>query len=141
MAGGINKVILVGNLGQDPEIKNFDNGGKLAQFSVATSESYKDPKSGEKVTQTEWHRVVIKRPALAGIAEQYLRKGMQVYIEGKIKTRSYQTKENETRYVTEVVVEDFQMLTPRSQGETSPESHDVSQAPVPPVSVEDDLPF
>lgn len=129
MAGSVNKVILVGNLGQDPEIKTFDNGGRIAQFSIATSETYKD-QSGEKKTVTEWHRAVIRIPSLVDVAEKYLRKGMSLYAEGKLRTRQYQ-KDNVTHYVTEVVVEEFQMLTPKAQSSASVNSGE-------PVAVADD---
>jgi single-strand DNA-binding protein len=140
MAGSVNKVILVGNLGKDPEIKNFENGGSIAKFPLATSDSYKDQKTGEKVVQTEWHNLVIKRPALVPIAEQFLKKGMSVYVEGKLHTRTYQTKENETRYFTEVVVEEFQMLTPKSQ-DSAGATTEKEQEPVMHSAPEDDLPF
>jgi single-strand DNA-binding protein len=144
MAGSVNKVILVGNLGQDPEIRNFDNGGKIAQFSLATSEYYKDQKTGEKITKTEWHRVVIQRPGLVDTAAQFLRKGMSIFLEGRIRTRSYQTKENETRYITEIVADEFQMLTPK-QGDSAEHAHDTLHAglaSVPAVEMSgDDLPF
>ena len=139
MAGSVNKVILVGNLGKDPEIKNFENGGSIAKFPLATSESYKDQKTGEKVTQTEWHNLVIKRPALVPIAEQFLKKGMSVYVEGKLHTRSYQTKENETRYITEIVVEDFQMLTPKNQDSSAGNTEKELEPTAPEMA--DDLPF
>ena len=103
----INKVILVGNVGQDPAITNLDNGVKLANFSIATSESYKN-KEGEKVTQTEWHKVVVWR-GLAEVVEKYVKKGMQVYIEGKMKTRSWE-KDGITHYITEIYADNLQML-------------------------------
>lgn len=113
MAGSVNKVILVGNLGRDPEAKTFDNGGKIVNLSLATSESFKT-QSGEKETRTEWHRLVVRRPSLGDIALKYLRKGSSVYVEGKLHTRSW-TKDGVTQYSTEVVVEDFRMLSSKPE--------------------------
>jgi len=109
MAGGINKVILVGNLGKDPEIRNLENGATLARFPLATSENYTDKNTNERKTVTEWHNVVLWR-GLAKVAEQYLAKGKQVYIEGKIKTRQWQDQEGNTRYTTEIVGDQIQLL-------------------------------
>ncbi|MFN8698579.1 MAG: single-stranded DNA-binding protein [Flavobacteriales bacterium] len=114
MAGSVNKVILIGNLGRDPESKTFDNGGMIVNLNLATSETYKN-QAGEKETKTEWHRLVIKRPQLCEIAMKYLKKGMSIYAEGKLVTRQW-TKDNVTQYTTEVVVEEFTMLTPRQNG-------------------------
>lgn len=113
---GVNKVILVGNLGKDPEVRTIDNGAKAASFSLATSESYKD-KQGNKVDQTEWHNIVAWK-GLAEVAEKYLRKGMTVYVEGKIKTRSWE-KDGQKRYTTEILADSIQMLgkKPESSGE------------------------
>ncbi len=108
---GVNKVILVGNLGKDPEIVNFDN-AKKAVFPLATTESYKN-KEGHKVEQTEWHNIVCWR-GLADIAERFLQKGTQVYIEGKLRTRSWEDKEGHKRYTTEVVAENFMILGHRN---------------------------
>lgn len=110
MAGGVNKVILLGNLGKDPEIRNLDNNVKKASFPVATSEVIKDRNTGEKRTETEWHNVVMWR-SLADVAEKYLRKGNQIYLEGKIKSRSYTDRDGNTRYITEIVAENFVMLS------------------------------
>lgn len=112
---GINKVILLGNLGKDPEMRHTPNGVPVCSFPVATSETYTDRQSGEKRTQTEWHNVVLWR-RLAEIAEQYLRKGSQVYIEGKIRTRSWDDENGNKRYTTEVVGDQMQLLG-RPQGE------------------------
>ncbi|MEM7162691.1 MAG: single-stranded DNA-binding protein [Bacteroidota bacterium] len=109
MAGGINKVILVGNLGKDPEIRHLENGATLARFPLATSETYTDRNTNEKRTLTEWHNVVLWR-GLAQIAEKYLMKGKQVYIEGKIKTRQWTDQEGNTRYTTEIVGDQMQLL-------------------------------
>ncbi len=106
MAGSVNKVILVGNLGKDPEVRSFPNGGRVANFSIATSESWKDKASGERKERTEWHRVSILNDALVGIAEKYLKKGSKVYIEGQLETRKYE-KEGREVYTTEVVLRPF----------------------------------
>lgn len=113
MSGTINKVILIGNIGKDPELKSFENGGKILSFSLATQESWKDPKTNEKVTQTDWHNVVIRRTSLAELGDQYLKKGMKVYVEGKIRNRSYQVN-GETKYITEIFADEFTMLSPKS---------------------------
>lgn len=105
---GVNKVILIGNLGKDPEVRHLENGRAVANFSLATSESYKN-REGEKVTQTEWHNVVLWTP-LAELAEKYLKKGNQVYIEGKVTTRSYEDKEGVQKYITEIVGREMTFL-------------------------------
>jgi single-strand DNA-binding protein len=105
---GVNRVILIGNLGKDPEIRNLEGGVKKASFSLATTESYKG-KNGEKIDQTEWHNIVLWR-GLAEVAESYLKKGHSVYIEGKIKTRDYTDKDGNKRYITEIVADNMQML-------------------------------
>ena len=109
MAGSINKVILIGNLGKDPEVRHLENGATVANFSIATSETYKDRKSGEKVSQTEWHNIVLWR-GLAEVAERFLKKGDKIYIEGKLKTRSWQDQEGNNRYTTEVIADNMTML-------------------------------
>jgi len=106
MAGSVNKVILVGNLGRDPEVRHSQAGAKIVNFSLATSESWKDKNTGERREKTEWHRVVIFSEGLAGIAENYLRKGSKVYIEGSLQTREYE-KDGIKRYSTEVVLQGF----------------------------------
>lgn len=106
MAGSVNKVILVGNLGRDPEVRHSQAGAKIVNFSLATSESWKDRSTGERRERTEWHRVVIFNEHLAGIAEQYLRKGSKVYIEGSLQTREYE-KDGIKRYSTEVTLQPF----------------------------------
>lgn len=105
MAGSVNKVILVGNLGADPEVKSFQNGGKVCNLRVATSESWKDRMSGERKERTEWHSVAIFSEGLAGVAERYLRKGSKVYLEGQIRTRKWQDNNGNDRYTTEVVLQ------------------------------------
>jgi len=107
MAGGVNKVILVGNLGKDPEIKSFANGGKIANFTIATSESWKDKMSGERKERTEWHNIKIDNENLIRVVEQYLRKGSKVYVEGQLQTRKWQDRDGNDRYTTEVVVGRF----------------------------------
>lgn len=107
MAGSVNKVILVGNLGRDPEVRSAQNGDKIVQLSVATSENWKDRQSGERREKTEWHRVVIFNPNLADIAERFLRKGSKVYVEGQLQTRKWQDQSGQERYTTEVVLSRF----------------------------------
>ena len=107
MAGRVNKVILVGNLGADPEVKSFQNGGKVCNIRIATSESWKDRMSGEKKERTEWHNVAIFSEGLAGVAERYLRKGSKVYVEGQLRTRKWQDRDGNDRYTTEVYVGRF----------------------------------
>lgn len=107
MAGSVNKVILVGNLGRDPEVRTFQNGGKVCNLRIATSESWKDRNSGERKERTEWHSVAIFSEPLARIAEQYLRKGSKVYIEGQLETRKWQDQSGQDRYTTEVVLRPF----------------------------------
>ncbi|MDG1237924.1 MAG: single-stranded DNA-binding protein [Flavobacteriales bacterium] len=116
MSGSVNKVILVGNLGKDPEIRHLENGAAVANFSIATSENYKDRKTGEKVSQTEWHNIVAWR-GLAEIAEKYLKKGHKVYIEGKLKTRTWQDQDGNNRYSTEVITDNLTMLGNANQNE------------------------
>ena len=111
---GVNKVILIGRLGKDPEVRNLDNGAVVANFSIATSESYKDRTTGEKKEITEWHNIVVWR-GLAEIAQKYLRKGDMVFIEGKLRTRSWE-KDGVTRYTTEVVADNLTMLSPKTSG-------------------------
>ncbi len=120
MAGSINKVILVGNLGADPEVRTFQNGGKVCNLRIATSETWKDKNTGEKREKTEWHTVAIFQEGLVRVAEQYLRKGSKVYIEGALQTRKWQDQSGNDRYSTEVVLQGFGgtlvMLDGRSGG-------------------------
>ena len=134
----VNKAILLGNLGKDPEIRRLDEGRAVANFSIATSESYKN-KAGEKVTNTEWHNIVLWSP-LAEIAENYLKKGSQVYIEGKISNRSYEDKEGVKKYISEVVGRDITLLgrAPESQQQNDSSSTENDN---PEAVQEDDLPF
>ncbi|WP_255702577.1 single-stranded DNA-binding protein [Fulvivirga ulvae] len=146
---GVNKVIIVGRLGKDPEVRHLESGASVANFPVATSEVYKDRNTGERREQTEWHNVVLWR-GLAEIAEKYLNKGDMVYIEGKLRTRSWE-KDGVTRYTTEIVGDNMTMLTPKGMSEgggTSP-APTRSQEPAPSqagadIAIDDesdDLPF
>ncbi|MBU6475532.1 MAG: single-stranded DNA-binding protein [Alphaproteobacteria bacterium] len=107
MAGSVNKVILVGNLGQDPEVRAFQNGGRIANLSVATSETWKDKATGERKEKTQWHRVVVKSEPLVGVCERFLKKGSKVYLEGQLETRKYTDKDGVEKYTTEVVLPPF----------------------------------
>lgn len=107
MAGSVNKVIIIGNLGKDPEVRSFSNGGKVCNLSVATSESWKDRASGEQRERTEWNKIAIFSEPLVEFAEKYLRKGSKVYLEGKLQTRKYTDQGGQDRYVTEVVLQGF----------------------------------
>ncbi|TVQ54407.1 MAG: single-stranded DNA-binding protein [Rhodobacteraceae bacterium] len=120
MAGSVNKVILIGNLGRDPEVRAFQNGGKVCNLRIATSETWKDRNSGERKERTEWHSVAIFNEALAGVAERYLRKGSKVYIEGQLETRKWTDQSGQERYSTEVVLRPYRgeltMLDGRGEG-------------------------
>ncbi|TJZ93006.1 single-stranded DNA-binding protein [Paracoccus gahaiensis] len=120
MAGSVNKVIIVGNLGQDPEVRSFQNGGKVVNLRIATSETWKDKNSGERQERTQWHTVAIFSEPLGRIAEQYLRKGSKVYIEGQLETRKWQDQSGADRYSTEVVLRPYRgeltLLDGRSGG-------------------------
>ena len=107
MAGSVNKVILIGNLGRDPEVRTFQNGGKVCNLRIATSENWKDRNTGERREKTEWHSVAIFQEGLVRIAEQYLKKGSKVYIEGQLQTRKWQDQSGQDRYSTEVVLQGF----------------------------------
>ncbi len=131
---GVNKVILVGNLGKDPEVKYLDNGVAVANFSLATTENYKN-REGERVSQTEWHNIVLWR-GLAEVAEKYLKKGANIYIEGKIKTRKWEDKEGVTRYSTEILGDNMTMLGGRPSLEDKTDTSDELQE-----NTKDDLPF
>lgn len=150
MARGVNKVILVGNLGNDPEVKYMPSGGAVTNVSIATTDSWKDKGSGEKQERTEWHRVVFFN-RLAEIAGEYLRKGSQVYVEGRLQTREWE-KDGVKRYSTEIVASEMQMLGGRSGGgsasfdESPPQRQSSQRAPAPapaPAADEfdDDIPF
>jgi len=132
---GVNKVILVGNLGKDPEVKYLDNGVAVANLSLATTENYKN-KEGEKVSQTEWHNIVLWR-GLAEVAEKYLKKGASVYIEGKIKTRKWEDKDGNTRYNTEILADNMTMLGGKKDSQENPINPPQEAA----SDKADDLPF
>lgn len=120
MAGSVNKVILVGNLGKDPEVRTFQNGDKVVNFSIATSESWKDRNTGERKEKTEWHNISVLNKGLVNVCENYLRKGSKVYVEGQLETRKWQDQSGNDRYTTEVVLRPFRgeltMLDSRSGG-------------------------
>ena len=128
MARGINKVILIGNLGKDPEVRYMPSGGAVANITVATSESWKDKKTGEQQDKTEWHRVVMFN-RLGEIAGEYLKKGSKVYIEGKLQTRKWQGQDGQDRYTTEIVASEMQMLDSRGGGGASNFGGDSASAP------------
>ena len=146
MARGVNKVILVGNLGQDPEVKYMPSGQAVCNISVATTESWNDKTSGEKVEKTEWHRVVFFR-RLAEIAGEYLRKGSQVYVEGRLQTRKWQDQSGNDRYTTEIVANEMQMLGSKGGGVASMPEAGSSMQPEPVAAgsssdeFDDDIPF
>ncbi len=123
MSGSVNKVVLVGNLGKDPEIRIAQDGTKIAQLSIATSDSWKDKLTGERKEKTEWHRVVVFNPNIADVCEKYLRKGAKVYLEGQLQTRKWTDQAGQEKYTTEVVLPKFKgeltMLDGRSDGEGS----------------------
>lgn len=146
---GINKVILIGNLGGDPELKNLPSGNAVVSFSVATSESWKDKQTGAQQEKTEWHRIVMFN-RLAEVAGEYLKKGSKVYLEGKLQTRKWQGEDGADRYTTEIVANQMQMLDSRSsadQGAThaQPQSAPQQSAPQQPApsfdDFDDDIPF
>jgi single-strand DNA-binding protein len=120
MAGSVNKVILIGNLGRDPEVRTFQNGGKVVNLRLATTEVWRDRQSGERKEKAEWHSVAIYNEALAKVAEQYLRKGAKVYVEGQLETRKWQDQSGSDRYATEVVLRPYRgeltLLDGRSDG-------------------------
>jgi single-strand DNA-binding protein len=136
---GINKVILVGHLGKDPELRAIDNGRSVVRFTLATTETYKT-KAGEKVNQTEWHNIVLWTP-LAEIADKFLKKGKQIYLEGKISNRSYQDKEGNTKYITEIIGQNMTLLGKKEEGEFFETSNFQSNSAASTDDGIDDLPF
>lgn len=142
MAGSVNKVILVGNLGRDPEIRAAQDGSKVASFSVATSETWKDRVSGEKKDRTEWHRIVVFNPNLCDICEKYLHKGSKVYLEGQLQTRKWQDQSGAERYTTEVILGRFRgelaLLDAKGSSEDGAAVMDDKSAEAP---IDDDIPF
>ena len=148
MARGVNKVILIGNIGRDPEVRSLSSGAQVTSTSIATNESWKDKQSGERKERTEWHNVVFFGK-LAAIAGEYLKKGAMVYVEGSLRTRKWQDKEGHDRYSTEIVVQQMQMLGGRggAQNQSQPTGASGASASVPapetaaPTDYDDDLPF
>jgi len=135
MSKGVNKVIVVGNLGNDPESRELPSGGSVTNISVATSEFWKDKQTGEKQERTEWHRIVFFN-RLADISAEYLRKGSKVYIEGSLRTRKWQDNSGQDRYTTEIVASEMQMLDSRNaEAAPSPVQQQINEVP------EDDIPF
>ena len=150
MAGSVNKVILVGNLGQDPEIRTFQNGGKVANLRLATSEQWKDRNTGERQERTQWHSIAIHAEHLVRVAEQYLRKGSKVYIEGQLETRKWQDQSGNDRYSTEVTLRPFKgelHMLDGAQGGGSRDSGNGSyqeplgQSGAPAGGYDDEIPF
>lgn len=149
MSGSVNKAIIVGNLGADPEIRTTSDGKKIASLRVATSESWRDKSTGEKHERTEWHRVVIFSEGLASVAEKYLHKGYKIYIEGQLKTRKWQDKDGSDRYSTEIVLQGFNSALTMLDGPSSSKAMQGEvgyapglKSPTPPnFDSEDDIPF
>jgi single-strand DNA-binding protein len=149
MAGSVNKVILIGNLGRDPEVRSFPSGGKVVNLNVATSERWRDKQTGENRERTEWHRVAIYNDNLARIAEQYLRKGSKVYLEGQLETRKWQDQSGQDRYSTEIALRfngQMTLLDGRGEGGPSPDyDQDRSGGPGdsrgPAGQLDDEIPF
>lgn len=148
MAGSVNKVILIGNLGKDPEVRHLENGAVVANFTLATSETYTDRNTGQKVENTDWHDIVVWR-GLASVVEKYVRKGQKVYVEGKLRKRSWQDKEGNTRYTTEVIADELTILSRRDENQTGSSAPYTNEGtPSQPSKVDgiinkedDDLPF
>jgi single-strand DNA-binding protein len=153
MAGSVNKVILVGNLGKDPEIRSTQDGREIASFSIATSESWKDKNSGERKEKTEWHNIVVFNPQLVTVVKSYVKKGSKLYIEGALQTRKWTDKEGHDRYSTEVVLQNYNgsltMLDGKSSGGNSDNASSSYSAPMAssgsskpaPELLDDEIPF
>ena len=140
MAGSVNKVIILGNLGVDPEVRSFPNGGKVCNLRIATSENWKDRNTGERREKTEWHSVAIFSEPLVRIAEQYLKKGSKIFVEGKLQTRDWEDSEGKKRYTTEVVAREMTMLD--SKGDSMESSSSTSSSSKPDNDkFEEDIPF
>ena len=151
MSGTLNKVMLIGHLGDEVKMHYFDGGGCVGRFPIATNESYTNKQTGERITNTEWHNVVVRNKA-AEICEKYLKKGDKVYVEGRLKTRQWQGEDGNTRYATEIQVQDFTFLTPKTEGQGHMQQQ-TTQQQVPPSQPiidqqvqsesqeDDDLPF
>ena len=140
MSGTLNKVMLIGHLGDDVKMHYFDGGGCVARFPLATNESYTNKSSGEKVTQTEWHNIIVRNKA-AEICEKYIGKGDKIYVEGRLKTRKWQDQEGKDRYSTEIVVSEFTFLS--GKGEILPQKNEISNSTneIGDSGKDDDLPF
>ena len=144
MAGSVNKVIIVGNLGRDPEIRTFQNGGKVCNLRIATSETWKDKASGERKEHTEWHTVAIFNDALAGVAERFLKKGSKVYVEGQLQTRKWHDAAGAERYSTETVLQGFgsELILLDGKGDRADAGPAQPAASSPkPGAIDDDIPF
>ena len=149
MSGSVNKVILVGNLGADPEVRTFQNGGKVCNLRIATSESWKDKNTGERQEKVQWHQVAIFSEGLANVAAQYLKKGSKVYLEGQLQTRKWQDQDGNDRYSTEVVLSGFNgtlvMLDSRTGGAPAPAGDDTPSYDAPAEGgageMDDEIPF
>ena len=149
MAGSLNKVLLIGRLGNDPEVKQMQNGKSVARLSIATSENWKDKNSGEKKEKTEWHRVVIFNEGLVNVVQQYLKKGAQVYIEGQLSTNKYTDNNGQEKYSTQIVLQGYnstlKMLGGGNQGSSisdqSSSSSLPSDEPIPSSGLDDEVPF
>lgn len=145
MAGSVNKVIIVGNLGRDPEVRTFQNGGKIVNLRIATSETWKDKSSGERKERTEWHSISIMNEGIAKIAEQYLRKGSKVYIEGQLETRKWQDQSGADKYTTEIVLRPYRGELTLLDGPNGGERQERREEPQTRGPVDDldgdDLPF
>jgi len=154
MAGSLNRVTIIGNVGKDPESKAFQNGGKVVNFSVATSETWKDKNSGEKREKTEWHTVAVFQEGLVGVVEQYVRKGSKVMVEGKMQTRKWQDQQGQDRYTTEIVLQGpdarILLLGDKAGGERGNQDYEPPKARTPKpeqapagsfADLDDDVPF
>tara|TARA_R110000744_G_scaffold124981_1_gene230635 strand:- start:29 stop:466 length:438 start_codon:yes stop_codon:yes gene_type:complete len=145
MAGSLNKVTLIGNVGNDPDIKSFSNGGKVANLSIATSESWTDKKTNEKKEKTEWHRISIFQEGLVGVVEKYVKKGSKLYIEGQLETRKWQDQDGNDKYSTEIVLKGFGgkmlMLDGKSDGQAQPTPPAQQSAQESAPTMENDIPF
>lgn len=146
MAGSVNKVILIGHLGRDPEVRSFQNGGQVCNFSLATSESWKAKDTGERKESTQWHNIVVKNENLIAVAERFLKKGSKVYLEGKLETRKYTDKDGAEKYTTEVVLSPFggtltmlDSVKSETHQESAPKESAPKQNTVTPL--DDDIPF
>lgn len=141
MAASVNKVILIGNLGADPDIRTMQSGGRVANLSVATSESWKDKNSGERKERTEWHRVIVFNDNIVGVCEKYLRKGSKVYLEGQIETRKWTDNSGVEKYTTEIVLRPFRGELTMLDGKSSDEKPVADNTSIARDDIEDEIPF